>query len=462
MVDSNVISIAGSALSESTIQDFEASLAGELLRPGDEAYDTTRQVWNAMIDKYPALIVRCTGVADVITSVNFARDNDLLVAVRGGGHNVAGNAVCDGGIMIDLSPMTSVRVDPTKRRAWAQAGLRGRDFDHETSAFGLASTLGTVSDTGIAGLTLGGGFGWLMRKYGLACDNLISADVVLADGRFVTASATENADLFWGLRGGGGNFGIVTAFEYQLHPVDQVLGGMVIHPISKAKEVFEFHRDYTSNAPEELAAYVMLVHTPEGEPAAAMLTCYHGPPEKGEQVLKPLREFGPPVMDGIRAMPYKDFQTSLDAGFEPGLRFYLKAGLIDTITDEFVDTILDYFLKAPSKRSVMAIEHLGGAINRVNEDETAFNFRNTSYDLEIFGVWTDPAKDQENIEWTRQVWQGVQPFFADGVYVNYLTDDERDRIKSAYGSNYDRLVALKNKYDPTNLFRRNQNIKPTV
>ena len=458
MVDQKV----RTAVPDEVIQQFKASLRGQLMLPEDDDYDTVRRVWNHNIDKRPALIVRCAGVADILNSVNFARDHNLLVAVRGGGHNVAGNAVCDGGLMIDLSPMKGMRVDPVGRTARAEPGLIGREFDQETQAFGLATTLGTVSDTGIAGLTLGGGFGWLMRKYGLACDNLISVDVVTADGRLVTASTQENSDLFWGVRGGSGNFGIVTSFEYRLHPIGKVLAGMVIHPYSRAKEVLQFHQRFTSAAPEELTTYCILMHLPDGAPACAMLSCYHGDLEEGERVVKPLREFGPPIDDQMKPMDYTFLQTMLDAGFTPGLQFYMKAGLMNEVSDDAIDTLLANYEKAPSKRNVVAVEHLGGAINRVGEDETAFVHRNTRYDLELISVWEHDSEADSNIRWTRQFWQNMGPFFSGGVYVNYLTNDEKERIANAYGPSYERLVALKNKYDPANLFRLNQNIKPTV
>jgi hypothetical protein len=321
-------------LFEESIQVFKASLRGELLRPDDGGFDDARKVYNAMIDKRPAMIVRCAGVADVIAAVNFAREHDLLVAVRGGGHNVAGNALCDDGMVIDLSGMRAIRVDPASRTARAEAGATYREFDRETQAFGLATTGGTISATGIAGLTLGGGLGWLMRQHGLACDNLLSVDMVLADGRFVTASAEENADLFWGVRGGGGNFGVVTSFEYRVHPVGMVLGGMLIHPLPNAREALRFYRDFSSTAPDELAVFAGLLTTPDGMQVLAFILCYNGPIEEGEAAIASLRQFGPPVADMVQPMPYTVMQAILDDGFPNGLQNYWKSSFLQEISDD--------------------------------------------------------------------------------------------------------------------------------
>jgi FAD/FMN-containing dehydrogenase len=454
---------SASPIDEGAIQTFRMSLGGALLQPGDEGYETARRTFNAMIDKRPALIARCAGTGDVIKAVRFAREHDLLVSVRGGGHNVAGNAVCDGGLMIDLSPMKGIRVDPVTRTVRAQTGLTWREFDRECQVFGLATTGGLISTTGIAGLTLGGGVGWLGRSHGLACDNLISADVVLADGTFVTASASEHADLFWGLRGGGGNFGVVTSFEYRLHPVSTLLGGMLLYPIEQAKDVLRFYREFSLAAPDELSTLAVLMTVPDiGSPVVAIPVCYTGPIEQGEAVIQPLREFGPPLADLTGPMPYEQIQTLMDEGFPFGVRNYWKSSFLVGLPDEAIDTIVDHFAAVPSPLSAVAVEQFGGAYRRVGREETAFCHRDWDYNLLIISRWQDAAEDEQQVRWTRDLWQAVQPASAGGVYVNYLEEGQEgaDRIRAAYGPNYDRLVALKNQYDPTNFFRRNQNIAP--
>jgi len=460
------VSSTGSGhLSEEAVQAFKAGLRGTLLRPDDDGFDDARKVYNAMIDKRPAIVVRCAGVADVIAAVNFARENNLLVAVRGGGHNVAGNGMCDGGLVIDLSGMRAVHVDPTKRTARAEAGATYREFDHETQAFGLATTGGTISATGIAGLTLGGGIGWLMRKYGLACDNLLSVDLVTADGRFVTASATENEDLFWGVRGGGGNFGVVTAFEYQLHPVGPVLGGMLIHPLPRAKEVLQFYRDFSSTAPDELAVFAALLTTPDGMQVLALVLCYDGPIAEGEAAIAPLRQFGPPVADMVQPLPYTAMQRMLDDGFPNGLQNYWKSSFLQEISDEAIDILVTQFAAAPSPLAALLIEHFGGAVARVGKDETAFPHRDGHSNLLIVSRWMDPTDSERHIAWARETWNAMQPFTDGGVYSNYVEagDEGADRVRSAYGdTTYERLAALKKKYDPENFFRVNQNIKPSA
>jgi hypothetical protein len=371
----------------STFQAFQSTVRGMMIRPGEANYDSARKTWNGMIDKHPALITRCIGVADVIAAVRFARDHDLLVAVRGGGHSLPGFSVCEGGMVIDLSPMKGIRVEPATRTAVAQAGLTWGDYDRETQAFGLASTGGVISTTGIAGLTLGGGIGWLMRKYGLACDHLRSVDLVTADGQLLTASTTENPDLFWGLRGGGGNFGIATSFEYQIHPVGPVLAGMVLHPIDKAREVLRFYREFTPTAPDELTSYVFMLTTPEGVPVVALMCCYCGGLSAGERVLKPLRKFGPPLADEVKPMPYQALQSLLNDAYPAGLYNYYKSHYISRISDELIDTMVDCFGKVPSPMSALGFEQFGGAMRRVGVEDTAFRHRDVAYDIRHRHSW---------------------------------------------------------------------------
>ncbi len=453
-------------LDADAIEQFSAELRGGHLLRGDEGYDDARTIYNAMIDKQPALIARCAGVADVIHAVNFARTNNLLVSVCGGGHNVSGNAISDGGLMIDLSPMKGVRVDPEGKTARAEPGATWGEFDHETQVFGLATTGGLVSTTGVAGLTLGGGLGWLMGNHGLACDNLISVDVVTADGQFLTASDSQNQDLFWGLRGGGGNFGIATSFEFQLHPVGPMLGGILIYPLDQATETLVFLDDFTRTTPDELGTFIGFVTSPEGERVMAIFVSYNGAVEEGELILKPLREFGTPLADMIGPMPYTQVQRMMDEGFPAGRQNYWKSNFLKGLNSEAIDIIVDHVAKAPSPFSAVAIEQFGGAVNRVGMDDTAFNHRNARYNLLIVGIWTDLAAKAENVKWVRDLWDAMEPYSSGGVYVNYLgqeADEGAERIKAAYGpEKYERLVALKNKFDPTNLFRMNQNIKPSA
>jgi FAD/FMN-containing dehydrogenase len=453
-------------LNAEAIEQFHKGLRGGHLLRDDDGYDAARKIYNAMIEHRPAIIARCAGAADVIAAVNFARNNGLLVSVRGGGHNVSGNAVCDGGLMIDLSPMKSVHVDPQDKTVRAEAGVTWGEFDRETQAFGLATTGGLVSTTGIAGLTLGGGLGWLMGNYGLACDNLISVDVVTADGRLLTASKSRNEDLFWGLRGGGGNFGIATSFEFQLYPVGPMLGGILIHRLDKAAEVIRLYDDFTRTSPDELGTFVGFVTSPEGERVMAIFVSYNGAVEEGERILKPLREFGPPLADMIGPMTYVQVQRMMDDGFPAGRQNYWKSNFLKGLDTQAINVIIDHVAKAPSPHSAVAIEQFSGAVNRVGINDTAFNHRNARYNLLIVGIWTDPAAKADNVRWVRDLWDAMAPYSSGGVYVNYLgqeADEGAERVKSAYGSEkYARLVAIKQKYDPINLFRLNQNIKPSA
>ena len=444
-----------------TADEFKAGLRGQLLSPGDEGYDRARKLWNGMFDRRPALIARCAGAADVIRAVSFARDSGLAVAVRGGGHSFPGHSVCDGGLVIDLSAMKGIRVDLRTRTAWAQAGVKWIEFDHETQAFGLATTGGTDADTGIAGLTLGGGLGWLSSKYGLTVDNLVSADVVTADGRLLTASAKENQDLFWGLRGGSGNFGVVTSFEYQLHAVGPtILGGMVAYPLGRAKEVLRFYRQFAKAAPDDVTTYAGFVTPPGGETVAALFCCCCGPLDKGEEVIRPLRSLGSPVQDLLGPMPYVAQQRLFDGAFPAGSYYYAKAGSLADLTDEAIEVFAEYAATKPSPLSGVLVQTVCGAASRVDSDATAFPHRRLPYAPVIVSRWLDTATSEKNIGWARDFWKALDPLAGGGVYVNDLSHDDADRVRTAYGANYERLAALKKAYDPDNLFRLNPNITP--
>ena len=450
-------------LADAAVKQLKARLRGEVLGSSDNGYDAARKVWNGMIDKRPALIARCAGTADVIQCVRFAREHDLLVSVRGGGHNYAGKSVCDAGLMIDLSPMKGIRVDPVRRTARAQPGLKLGEFDREAQAFGLATTLGINTDTGIAGLTLGGGYGWLGGRHGLACDNLLSADVVTADGRLVTVSASENEDLFWGMRGAGANFGIVTSFEYRLHPVGPVLGGIVLYPMTRGKEALRFFDDFSSTCPDEVSVAGLLLKTPDATPAVGIAACYCGSLEQGEKILKPLRTFSTPLADVIAPQPYVQVQSLFDEAWRPGRLYYNKSSIVRRLSDAAIETFLAYAQRMPTPLSAIAFQQLHGAASRVGVGDTAFPHR---YDH--FSVYVHPATDRPGdsptiIRWARECWEAVQPMVERAVYVNGLEDAEEEgdqRVREAFGPNYDRLVALKKRYDPTNFFRLNQNIEP--
>jgi len=444
-----------------TADEFKAGLRGQLLSPSDDGYDRARKLWNGMFDRRPALIARCAGAADVIRAVSFARDNRLAVAVRGGGHSFPGHSVCDGGLVIDLSAMKAIRVDLRTRTARAQAGVKWIEFDHETQAFGLATTGGTDADTGIAGLTLGGGLGWLSSKYGLTVDNLVSADVVTADGRLLTASATENQDLFWGLRGGSGNFGVVTSFEYQLHAVGPtILGGMVAYPLGRAKEVLNFYRQFARAAPDDVTTYAAFVTPPGGETVAALFCCYCGPVDKGEEVIRPLRSLGSPVQDLLGPMPYVAQQRLFDGAFPAGSYYYAKAGSLADLTDEAIEVFAEYAATKPSPLSGVLVQTVCGAASRVASDATAFPHRSLPYAPVIVSQWLDAATSEKNVGWARDFGKALHPLAGGGVYVNDLSYDDADRVRTAYGANYERLAALKKAYDPDNLFRLNPNITP--
>ncbi|GBC94311.1 6-hydroxy-D-nicotine oxidase [bacterium HR16] len=457
-------------LKQDTLDGLKMRLRGPVLLPGDVGYEESRTVWNAMIDRSPALIARCVSSEDVIHAVKFAREQNLLVSIRGGGHNIAGNAVCDDGLMIDLSLMKGVQVDANARRASVESGCTLADVDAATQAHGLATPLGINSTTGVAGLTLGGGFGWLSRKYGMTVDNLLSADVVTADGRKVHASETENADLFWGLRGGGGNFGIVTRFEFQLHPVGpDVLSGLIAFPFDQAKSVLTQFARFTKTMPDDLNVWVVarkappLPFLPEnviGKEIVALILFYAGQPTEGEKLIEPLRRFGTVLGEHIGVQPYTAWQQTFNPLLTPGARNYWKSHNFSRLGDGAIDTLIEYAGKLPSPQCEIFIGTIGGQAGRVAPEATAYSSRDANYVLNVHGRWESASEDQRCIAWAREFFAKSRPFASSGAYINFLTQDETDRIAFAYGTTYDRLVALKKKYDPTNFFRMNQNIKP--
>jgi FAD/FMN-containing dehydrogenase len=448
-------------LEATALDELRSELRGPVIAPGDADYDAARTLHNAMIDKRPAVIARCTGVADVTATLDFGLRHGLELAVKSGGHNVAGKALCDGGIVIDLSAMKGIRVDATNQTVRAEAGLTWGEFDRETQHFGLATTGGAVSTTGIAGLTLGGGLGYLQRKHGLTCDNLLSADVVTADSRLLAASDTEHTDLFWGLRGGGGNFGIVTSFEYLLHPVGPVLGGPMMYPVEAAREIFDFHREFSAEAPDELFCEFGLAPLPDGQPGVFLFLVYSGSPDEGERVVRPAREFMQPVEDFLAVQAYCDVQQMFDADLAPGLFNYWKSSDLAELSDGVIETLLDVYARAPSPGAMVVIDQYGGAVGRVPDDATAFGHRHAAYDVVIIALWSDPTQTEPHVEWARGLWEALQPYAEDSVYVNYLGDEGDDRVRAAYGDDhFARLAALKRRYDPDNVFRNNQNIQP--
>jgi FAD/FMN-containing dehydrogenase len=447
-------------------------IAGEVICQGDPAYDEARRVWNGAIDRSPAMIMRCAGVPDVVATVRFARDRDLLVSVRGGGHGVGGHAVCDGGLVIDLSPMKAIEVEPSRRTARAEAGVLWGELDRETQAFGLATTGGVVTHTGIAGLTLGGGIGWLMRKHGATVDNLLSAEVVTSEGDVVTASAEEHPDLFWAIRGGGGNFGIVTSFEYRLHAVGpQVLGGPIFHALDDAPELLRFYRGYIADAPDELSTIFNLRRAPSlplippelhGRPVAMVVVCHAGTLAEGEAVLRPLRAFGSPIVDAIVARPYTELQSMFDATVPHGWHYYWKSSELPPLSESAIETLVEHAAAQTSRLSYCITFHLGGAVSRVGDEETAFSQRDAAHTVNINAVWTpDDRESERHVEWARRFHAALDAFACGRVYVNFLGDEGASRVRSAYGDEkYARLTALKEKWDPSNFFRHNQNIEP--
>ncbi len=457
-------------VSAAAIEAFTARLRGRVLVATDAAYDEARTIWNGMIDRRPGLIVQCAGAANVVNAVRFAAENQLLVAVRGGGHNIAGNAVCDGGMVIDLTPMKSVRVDATTKTAWVEPGATLADLDMETQAFRLALPTGINSTTGIAGLTLGGGFGWITRKFGLTIDNLLSADVVTANGELVRASPTEHRDLFWAIRGGGGNFGVVTAFEFRLHELGpEVLSGLVIHPFAEAGSVLQQYRQALENAPDELTCWVVMRQAPplpflpaewHGKEVVVLAMCYCGDLEAGEKAMAGLRAIGNPIADVVSPHPFVGWQQAFDPLLAPGARNYWKSHDFMELSDQAIGILTESIRQLPGPECEIFIAHVGGAAGRVAPEETAFPQRNSHFVMNVHGRWRDPAMDQACIDWARHLFEAAKPHAAGTAYVNFMPEDEMDRVEAAYGANYGRLVEIKRHYDPLNLFRMNQNVRP--
>ena len=452
-----------------TIDGLSERVRGEVITPDDVGYDEARKVYNAMIDRRPNVVVRCTSTDDVVAAVNYARENELPVAVRAGGHSVPGFGTGDDAVVVDLSGMKEVQVDPEARTARAQGGATWGVFNDATHAHGLATTGGIISTTGVGGLTLGGGIGYLARGCGLSCDNLVSAEVVTADGHTLVASASENDDLFWALRGGGGNFGVVTSFEFRLHPVKDIYGGPLFFEVDDAATVLRFYREFIADAPEEFGGFPAwqiappLPFIPEdrhGEPFMAFVTCWSGPVEQGEAVLKPLRDVAPVVAEHVGPMPYPALNSAFDALVPPGLQHYWKANFVSELTDDAIEAHLEHGPKVPVVNSTVHIYPINGAVNRVASDETAFAYRDATFAAVIAGMWPDPADNEANIKWVRDYYDATAPLSEEGAYVNFMAGDDQDRVKVSYRGNYDRLVDAKRKYDPDNLFRLNQNIQP--
>jgi FAD/FMN-containing dehydrogenase len=460
------------ALGPTAFDELGRWFRGEQLLPTSPGYDAARRIWNGAVDRHPACIARCKGVADVVGAVRFAREHDLLIAVRSGGHGVAGHAVCDGGLVIDLSPMKDIRVDPRARTARAQPGVLWGELDRETQLHGLATVGGIVTHTGIAGLTLGGGIGWLMRKYGATVDNVVSVDLVTADGELVTASETVNPELFWGVRGGGGNFGIVTSFEYRLHAVGPtVLAGPIFHPLEDAREVLRFYRDFAGAAPDELTTIFNLRLAPplpflpqdvHGKPIVMVGACYAGAVEEGIDVVRPLKEFGSPIVDLLEPKPYLALQSMFDASVPHGWHYYWKSVELPPLTDAAIDTLIEHASVLTSPKSYCIVFQLGGTLSRVGPEQTAYSQRDAAHNVNINAVWTeDDPEPERHIAWARHFYEAMQPHANGRVYLNFLGDEGQDRIRAAYGErNYERLARLKRVHDPANFFRHNQNIQP--
>ncbi len=457
------------ALDEATIEELRASVRGQVIGPNDAGYDETRRVFNGMIDRRPALIARCADTADVQRAVKFAREQGLLLSVRAGGHSVNGYGVCDGGLMLDLSLMKGIQVDPQAQTAVAEPGVVWGELDAATQAHGLAVTGGRIPGTGVAGLTLGSGSGWLERKLGYTVDNLLGAEVVTADGRLVRSNADENADLFWGLRGGGGNFGIVTSFRLKLHPIGPIVyGGMLAFRRERARKIVRAYRGFMETAPDDVGGALALITAPpepfvpqdvQGKPAIAMVVCYTGDPNKGEEAIRPLLELKPPLRM-VQPMPYVAVQGLLEPMNPPGMRNYWKADMYPKLPDAALDALVDTAAEPPSPLTTIIVQPLGGAVHRVADDATAMGWRSAKWAVHVLGMWPDASEDDRNIAWVRNVAQALKPWAQDGAYLNYLMDEGEQAVRDSFGRHYQRMVDLKSKYDPTNLFQMNQNIKP--
>ena len=458
-------------MNAATIQAFTSTLRGKVIQPADADYDSARKVYNAMIDKRPRMIVRCADVADVIAAVNYARDQKLLLAVRGGGHNGGGLGICDDGLVIDLSTMRGIRVDPTARTVRVEGGATWGDVDHATHAFGLACPSGVISTTGVGGLTLGGGIGHLTRNFGLAIDNLLEVDMVLADGRFVRASEKENADLFWAIRGGGGNFGVVTSFMFRLHPVKNVIGGPTLWHLEQTAEVMRWYRDFIRKAPPELNGWFAFITVPPVPPfpealhlkkVCAVVWNYSGPESEAEKVFAPIKAFGPPALYGIHAMPYPALQAAFDPLYPPGHQWYWRADFVKELSDAAIAVHAKFAAQMPTPQSTMHMYPIDGKAHAVGNADTAFSYRDANWAAVIVGVDPDPGKREAITEWTKRYWEALHPHSAGGAYVNFMMDEGQERVQATYRGNYERLAAVKQKYDPGNLFRVNQNVRPAA
>jgi len=454
-----------------SIENFKSSLRGELLQPQDAAYDEARKVYNAMIDKRPRLIARCFDVADVISAVNFGRENNLLVAIRGGGHNGAGLGICDDGLVIDLSLMRGVHVDPKARTIRAQGGCKWGDVDHAGHAFGLTAPAGIISTTGVAGLTLGGGIGHLSRKYGLSIDNLLAVDIVLADGSFVTASAQENQDLFWAVRGGGGNFGVVTSFLFKGNPVKNVIAGPMFWAMEKTTEVMQWYREFITKAPEDLNGFFAFLTVPPAPPfpehlhmkkVCGVVWCYTGPADQADKIFKPIRAFGPPIFEHVGPAPFPMIQSMFDPLYPPGHQWYWRADFVNELSDRAIALHAEWGAKLPTPQSTMHLYPIDGAVHRVGKNDTPFSYRDSKWAEVIVGVDPDPANKEKITKWTKDYFDALHPYSAGGAYVNFMMEEGQGRIEATYRDSYKRLTEIKKKYDPTNFFRVNQNIKPAA
>lgn len=456
-------------LSQSAINDFKSGLRGELVQENEAGYDAARRIYNGMIDKHPRFIANCADVADVICAVNFASENNVLLAVHGGGHNGAGLSLCDGGLVINLSRLKGIRVDPEARSVRVEGGCTWGDVDHATQAFGLAVPAGIVSTTGVAGLTLGGGHGYLTRKYGLTIDNLLEADIVLSDGKLVTASTSKNADLFWAIRGGGGNFGVITSFLFRAHPVSTVYAGVTLWPVRQSAETLRWYREFMAQASLDMYGFFAFLNVPPAapfpphlhtKPMGGVVWCYTGPLDKAEEAFEPIRKFGPPVFELLGPMPFPVLQGMFDALLPPGLQWYWKGDFVNELSDEAITLHVKYGRELPTLLSTMHLYPVDGAVHQVGRNDTAFSFRDARWSSVIAGIDPDPANNARMVKWARDYWAALHPYSAGGAYLNFMMEEDPDRVQATYRDNYSRLASVKKRYDPANLFRMNWNIAP--